>query len=191
MKRRGTPSRTGQRSLFGGYAVDRSDEAIERDVIEAMNADEHGHLPREVTAHFTLDRITIREVYGKAGFCHSDTPPAGFPLRQPCTMSEDTFRSIVRQAMAAGYVAALVKYRKKLAGVPALSRFFQRQELSQRTGRITQTNRKMTRAAEALSLAKAGRSVAEIVTHFRSHGMPKCDRSTVYRWLKIKPPRSR
>lgn len=186
MKRRGAPSRSGQRSLFGGYAVDRSDEAVERDVIEAMNADEHRHLPREVTAHFTLDRITIREVYGKAGFCHSDTPPGRFPLRQPCTMSEDTFRSIVRQAMAAGYVAALVKYRKKLAGVPALSRFYSRQAAGRRVSSNSQSQRKMTRAEQAIAMAKAGHSVPVIVTHFRATGMLKCHRSTVYRWLKVK-----
>jgi hypothetical protein len=158
-----------------------------------MNENDYSKLPREITAGFTLDRIRVENVAGTASFCHSATlgKARTFGELSTCSMTEDTFRGIVRQAMAAGFVAALVKYHKQLAGVPALSRFYDRQERSQQRGRETQIARKATRAAEAVELAKAGLSIAEIVKHFRANGMPTCQRSTVYRWLKNKPQRSR
>jgi hypothetical protein len=182
-----------QKSIFGGFIQARSDEAIQRDVFLAMDANDYRTLPREVTAGFGLDRIRMPSVAGTAQFC--DTATLGKPVtvgdRSTCSMTEDTFRDIVKQAMAAGFVAALVKYQKQLAGVPALSRFYGRQEQSQRQGRETQIARKQTRAAQAVALAKSGKSTAEIVMYFRANGMPTCQRSTVYRWLKNKSPRSR
>lgn len=193
MKKQAKPTRQGQRSLFGGYVAERSGEAVERDVIAAMNTNDYSTLPREITAGFSLDRIRVENVAGTASFCHSATlgKPRTFGDSCTCSMTEDTFRGIVRQAMAAGFVAALVKYRKQLAGVPALSRFYDRQEQSQQSGRDTQSTRAKARAAQAVALAKSGKSIAEIVQHFRANGMPKCNRTSVYRWLKKKPPRSR
>lgn len=193
MSKQARPTRQRQQSLFGGFAQERSGEAIERDVIAAMDDNNYGLLPREILDTFGIDRISIHDVAGTALFCDSDVLPRPRAVgdRSTCSMTEQTFRGIVKQAMAAGFVAALVNYRKQLAGVPALSRFYDRQKHSQRRGRETQSRRKQTRASEAILLAKAGKSIAEIVSHFRANGMRTCQRSTVYRWLKTKPPRTR
>lgn len=188
MKRRRKPARMVQQSLFNGLPVERSDEAVERGVMAALEGSDYSTLPREITEGFTPDAIRIHDVAGTALFC--DRPslpkPVTFGDKSVCSMTEATFRDIIKQAMAAGFITALKKYRKQLAGISALSRFYERQRQSQRLGRVTQSKRKANRAAEAIAMAKAGGTIAEIVTHFRQHGMPSCNRSTVYRWLKAK-----
>lgn len=174
------PTRDVQRTFFGGYVRPRSDEAVQRDVMAAVDVADHRFLPQEIVAGFNVNDIhtvglDIQEIYKPREM-----------LAPMCSMRESTFREFARRAMAAGFVAALVKYRKELAAVPALSRFYSRGETGRRVSREKQTARKQTRASVAKSLAKAGHTVAEIVTHFRANGMPKCDRSTVYRWLKVK-----
>lgn len=190
-------TRTGQLSLFGGYAQERSAEAVQRDVMAAMTTGDYGTLPREITDGFTVERalkyVVLDGIAGPASFCSAPalSKPVTVGDLATCSMTEATFRRVVRQAMSAGFMAALVKYRKQLAGVPALAKFYQRQGDGQRCGRQTQSNRKEARSAEAIALAKSGRTIADIVSHFRANGMPTCQRSTVYRWLKPKPPRSR
>jgi hypothetical protein len=180
-----------QTTIFGGVVSPRSDEAVQRDVMAAVNDGNSERLPTEITQRFSVGEVSLSDIdiWGTASFCTHAAPPCR--LTAACSMDEGTFNEVVRRAMSAGFVAALVKYREQLAGVPALSRFYDRQSKSQRRGRESQSNRKQTRAAKAVALAKSGKSIADIVTYFRTNGMPKCQRSTVYRWLKIKPPRSR
>jgi len=178
------PGRFVQRSIFGGVIRPRTDEAVQRDVMAAVKKSDHQHLPPEIIAS-----LTTQDIYtGDLNICENGEMPAVVCVgdREVCSMTQKTFREFTRRAMAAGFVAALVKYRKELAAVPALSRFYSRQTKGQRRGRESQSQRKMNRAEQAIAMAKAGRSVAQIVTHFRDNGMPTCDRSTVYRWLKAK-----
>ena len=188
MSSRQKPTRLVQRALFAGVPVHRTAEAVERDVIAAMQSDDYATLPSEITNAFTPDAIRIHDVAGTALFC--DRPVLGKPVtvadKATCVMTEETFRGIVKQAMAAGFVTALTKYRKQLAGVPALATFYARQTSGRRQGQATQSKRKDGRASEAIAMAKAGTTIGDIVTHFREHGMPTCNRSTVYRWLKVK-----
>jgi hypothetical protein len=189
MTRRQKPTRLVQQPLFAGVPIHRTAEAVERDVMAAMESNDYAMLPSEITNRFTTDAIRIHDVAGTALFC--DRPMLGKPGtvadKSTCAMAEETFRGIVKQAMAAGFITALTMYREQLAGVPALARFYDRQKQSQRHGRDTQSQRKNDRAARAIEMAKAGSSIADIVTHFRDDGMPTCNRSTVYRWLKAKP----
>jgi hypothetical protein len=186
-KRRAThkPRRDVQRSVFGGFIRPRSDEAVQRAVMTAVDRADYEYLPPEMLAGFTVREIetydlSIYETAGQPAVLIAGDEYGGI------SMTKATFHEFTRRAMAAGFVAALVKYRKELAAVQALSRFYSRGETGRRVSREKQTARKQTRASVAKSLAKAGHTVAEIVTHFRVNGMPKCDRSTVYRWLKVK-----
>jgi hypothetical protein len=178
------PPRLVQQSIFGGFIQPRTDDAIQRDVMAAVEKADYLHLPKEILARLTLDEIWTNDldIYENGEIPEAVTVGD----RDVCSMTHDTFREFAQRAMAAGFVAALVKYRKELAAVPALSRFYSRQTTGQRQGRELQSQRKMTRAAQAIAMAKGGHSVAGIVTHFRANGMPTCDRSTVYRWLKAK-----
>jgi hypothetical protein len=170
-----------QRSLFGGFVRPRTDEAVQRDVMAAADHGDYERLPNEI-----VSRLAVKEV-NVSGLDVEDWPYSA----KPVTVTNNTLTEMMRRAMAAGFVAALVKYRNELAAVPALSRFYSRQTKGQRRGRESQSNRKQTRSAEAKALARAGKSITDIVSHFRDNGMPKCDRSTVYRWLKVKTPRPR
>lgn len=188
----GKSSRYIQRNIFGGVVRPRSDEAVQREVMAAADNREHKHLPIEVVAGFTLDRVSLSDVYGTASFANGQAMPAPVSVgdRDVCSMTETTFREIVQSAMAVGFTEALVRYRKQLAAVPALARFYKRQDAGQRRGREVQAQRKVSRAVQAVAMAKRGQGIAEIVAHFRANGMPTCNRSTIYRWLKT-PRRSR
>jgi hypothetical protein len=177
VKRSRKVSRQVQQPLFAGVPVERSDEAIQRQVMAAVDKEDAGNLPREVIKAFTLEQIHTNDL---------EIDGLYFDDRDRVVMATNTFRTFAQRAMAAGFIAALVKYRKQLAAVPALSRFYSRQTQGQRRGHDAQSKRRITRAQEAVAMAKAGCSVADIVTHFRNNGMTTCDRSTVYRWLKVK-----
>jgi hypothetical protein len=183
------PARLVQRPLFAGVPIQRPAEAVERDVMAAMDSNDYATLPSEITDRFTTDAIRIHDVAGTALFC--DRPMLSKPTtvadKATCSMTEETFRGIVKQAMAAGFIAALVKYQQQLAGVPSLSRFYAGTTRGLRQGQESQTKRKVSRADQAMAMVKDGKTVAAIVAHFRANGMPKCQRSTVYRWLKSKP----
>jgi hypothetical protein len=187
MSKKGTsrqPPRLGQRSLFGGFIRPRTDEVIQRDVMEAIEKADYKYLPPEILAGLTMRDINTKDL----DICENGELPRVITVgdREVCSMTRNTFHEFAQRAMAAGFVAALLNYRKELAAVPALSRFYSKLGKAQRDGRESQSQRKMTRAEQAIAMAKAGQNVAEIRAHFRANGMRKCARSTVYRWLKVK-----
>jgi len=180
MSTRKEPQRAGkarQRSLFGGYHAAPSADDIQRDVMAAVAEGDYSRLPGQV-----VSAMMRTDVFPELEYTHEDLGPKS---RRSYTREE--IRGLVARALAAGFTQALVAYQQQLNGVPALASFYKRRAQGQRKGREAQSQRRSDRARQAMGMIKKGMSVPEVVSHFRSNGMPRCSKTTVHRWLKLKP----
>jgi hypothetical protein len=166
-----------QRSLFGGYHTPRSAEEIQRAIMAALLEDDFRLIPREVVTAMMEPKV-FPEIMPTA----DDNDPR---FTHPFTREE--IRCLVARALASGFMHALVRYQKQLKGVPALASFYKRRAQGQKKGHESQSQRRQDRAAQAMAMIKKGVGIREVVEHFRSNGMPRCSKTTVHRWLKLKP----
>ncbi len=176
------PARDVQFDIWGKPIRQRSGEVVERLAMRAADTNDPKSLPQEIVALFTVGRLDTR--YDIAGNSLNDK--IALVGRKQVTVTGDDFLEIIQEAMQIGFIDAITRYRRKLAGVAELSRIYQRRETTQTKGRLSQSLRADNRAATARRLMKQGKTMAEIVDHFRKNGMPTCNRSTVYNWMKRK-----
>lgn len=102
--------------------------------------------------------------------------------RNEVVMVPDDFVGAIQHAFRAGFYMAVRLHQRELEVVPDAATIVRGQRLGKAKSAESQSQRKQSSIAAARELAKAGKSVADIVDHFRASGR-RVGQSTVYRWL--------